>query len=384
MVNTTKTIRPTIYIEAGELCRKQRTGVAYWTEGLIRGLIERMPGTDFVLFHFSQPESDLRITGPNVRETVITKLSGKLFRLLYIIGCAPKLESLLGVSEIETIIFPDFYAWPLVSKSARVITFVPDTTFLDVPQFISPIYFRQLLRYGVKYSARVSDQMVVCSEFTRQSIHHHYGRKLSSTYVVYPGYEIPKNSTGSKEVYIPRKHILFIGTLDGRKNIANLIRGYMTLTANVRKEFPLVLAGGMGRTDAEITELITRHERDGVRAIGYVSESDRERLYRTASIFAYPVVYEGFGMPVIEAQAHGVPVLSTNNSSLPEATGGIAVYCDVSPQSIGEHLSDILKNPKERARLAVEGKRHAASFTWERGQELLYDIITQKNPSSPE
>lgn len=341
----------------------------------MRGLVRDLPEVTFVFFHFSIPESRLRIKGENVKEVTLTSISGKMFRLLYVLGLAPSLESLLRVGALDTVIFPSFYAWPVRTKSTRIMTFVPDTTYLDVPQYVEHSYFRWILRKGVQYSARVSQQMVVCSEATKRSIQSHYGRVSESISVIYPGYEKAKLAETPAAIDIPKKHILFVGSLEPRKNIANLIRGYVALPKKLREDYPLVLAGGKGWLDDEITQLIGRHAKDGVRAVGYVTSADRERLYSTATVFAYPVMYEGFGMPVIEAQSHGVPVLSTNNSSLPEATGGIAEYCETNPESITRHLAIVLQDRKLRQELSKKGLTHAAKFTWLHSQKLLTRLI---------
>lgn len=361
------------------MCRPNPTGVGQWVEGLVRGLVKSMPDTDFVFFHLAIPESKMRIAGKNVQEVVLTQLPGKLFRLLYVLGLAPKLEQLLGVDTIETVIFPEFYAWPVRTRNARIYAFIPDTTYLDVPQYVPHRYFRWLLHKGVSHSTRVSTSIVVCSEATKRSINAHYGYPLDRIVVAYPGYEPVAAAHSPAEIDVPDECILFVGTLEPRKNIAHLIQGYVALPHSLRKQYPLILAGGKGWLDSEITELIQRHAEDGVRAVGYVSASDRERLYEAAVVFAYPVRYEGFGMPIIEAQAHGVPVLATRNSSLPEATGTAAQFCETSVESISEQLKRLLEDPKLRTRLSRQGKTHAATFTWARSQKILVVLIQKYN-----
>jgi len=379
MGSSTKHRRPVIYIEATALCRSQRTGVSYWVEGLITGLVAQRPDTDFVFFHFAGDDHPLRIKGKNVREITIKKMPGKLFRLLYVAGLVPRLEWLLGVDRVDLVIFPNFYAWPVQTKGARIIICIPDTTYLDVPEYVPHRYFRKLLAAGVKHSVKVSDELIVCSEATAQSLEDHYGRAVSTMTVAYPGYELPQVKPAQSGIDIPKQHILFVGTLEPRKNIANLIRGYVALPQKLRDEYPLMLAGGKGWLDEEIGRLIAEHTPDGVRSAGYVTDDDRELLYRSAAVFAYPVKYEGFGMPVIEAQAHGVPVVSTNNSSLPEATGGVAVYCETSSRSITQALKKILGDKKLRASLSAQGRRHAAKFTWKSGQDAFVEAVRRQS-----
>jgi glycosyltransferase involved in cell wall biosynthesis len=186
-----------------------------------------------------------------VSEITIKKMPGKLFRLLYAAGLAPRLEWLLGIDRVDLVIFPNFYAWPVQTKGARIITCIPDTTYLDVPEYVPHRYFRKLLAAGVKHSVKVSDELIVCSEATAQSLEDHYGRAVSTMTVAYPGYELPQVKPAQSVIYIPKQHIFFVGTLETRKNIANLSCGYVALPQKLR-DGTHMLAGGKGWLDEEI------------------------------------------------------------------------------------------------------------------------------------
>jgi alpha-1,3-rhamnosyl/mannosyltransferase len=168
--------------------------------------------------------------------------------------------------------------------------------------------------------------------------------------------------------------ILSVGTIEPRKNIDALLSAWQALPGSLREEFDLVLAGPMGWARASTIERVRR-----VRYLGYVPESDIAPLTAAATVFAYPSLYEGFGFPVAQAMAAGVPVITSNVSSLPEIAGDAAVLID--PRSLSElrdGLSRLLLSPNLRAQLAARGRERAARFQWrtcaERSLRFFRDV----------
>ena len=168
--------------------------------------------------------------------------------------------------------------------------------------------------------------------------------------------------------------ILSVGTIEPRKNTDALLSAYQALPGSLREAFDLVLAGPMGWARASTIERVRR-----VRYLGYVPESDIAPLTAAATVFAYPSLYEGFGFPVAQAMAAGVPVITSNVSSLPEIAGDAAVLID--PRSLSElrdGLSRLLLSPNLRAQLAARGRERAARFQWrtcaERSLRFFRDV----------
>jgi alpha-1,3-rhamnosyl/mannosyltransferase len=158
-----------------------------------------------------------------------------------------------------------------------------------------------------------------------------------------------------------RPFVLFVGTIEPRKNIDMLLDAYEGLPASVRQEFELVVAGPMGWAAAETTARVRR-----VRYLGYIPEPDIAPLTAAATVFAYPSLYEGFGFPVAQAMAAGTPVIASNVSSLPEITGDAAVLIDPrSPGELRDGLRRLLLSPTLRAELAGKGRERAGGFRWE-------------------
>jgi glycosyltransferase involved in cell wall biosynthesis len=160
---------------------------------------------------------------------------------------------------------------------------------------------------------------------------------------------------------LDRPFILFVGTIEPRKNIDTLLDAYGALAPSLRAEFDLVLAGPTGWARPETLGRLQK-----IRYLGYIPERDLAPLTAAATVFAYPSLYEGFGFPVVQAMAAGVPVITSNVSSLPEVAGDAALLVD--PRSISElssALARLLLSDDLRRDLALRGRRRAGAFRWQ-------------------
>lgn len=170
--------------------------------------------------------------------------------------------------------------------------------------------------------------------------------------------------------------ILCPGTLCPRKNQLRLLRAYARLPQNLRDQYRLLLVGGRGWNDAEIVALAKRTP--GAQWRGYVPEEEYRQLLSRCTALAFPSLYEGFGLPVLDALQRGIPVLTTNRGSLPEVTGDCAVTVDPeSVESISEGLGMMLSDKALQQRLRACGPVQASKFSWERSAELLFSAIAQ-------
>jgi alpha-1,3-rhamnosyl/mannosyltransferase len=159
--------------------------------------------------------------------------------------------------------------------------------------------------------------------------------------------------------------VLCVGAIEPRKNLDALLDAWQQLRPTLREEFDLVIAGATGWA-APATRARLEAGVPGLRCLGYVRERDLPGLTAAATVFAYPSLYEGFGFPVVQAMAAGVPVLTSDVSSLPEVAGDAAVLVDPrSVAGIAAGLERLLESPSLRARLAHAGKLRARAFQWE-------------------
>ena len=171
-------------------------------------------------------------------------------------------------------------------------------------------------------------------------------------------------------------YILATGTIEPRKNYIRLVHAYAALSRDLRRAFPLVLAGRRGWDYEPILEAVTAHLDPPVRVLGFVPDDDLAVLYAEATVFCYPSLYEGFGLPVLEAMQAGAPVVTSNVSSLPEVGGRAVRYVD--PYDEGElriALEELLEDGARRAELRAAGLKRAKLFSWEQTARTTMDVL---------
>jgi alpha-1,3-rhamnosyl/mannosyltransferase len=177
----------------------------------------------------------------------------------------------------------------------------------------------------------------------------------------------------------PGEYALCVSTLEPRKKIAELLCAWRELPANIRNSTPLVLAGADGWLNERLHEQI----RDGVAAgwlryLGFVPEADLALLYAGAKLFLYPSIYEGFGLPPIEAMASGVPVIVANNSCLPEVCGDAALYVDPNDTAgFSATISGAIMDEEWRAIAREKGLKQASGYSWDRCTEQTVQIYRE-------
>jgi glycosyltransferase involved in cell wall biosynthesis len=166
-----------------------------------------------------------------------------------------------------------------------------------------------------------------------------------------------------------------VGTIEPRKNLSRLIAAYAQLRRQTGLPHALVIAGKEGWLFQGIYEQVTREcLTESVLFPGFVADADLPALYTLADVLAFPSLYEGFGLPPLEAMACGTPVVTSNNSSLPEAVGSAALLVDAEDtDGLAEAMARVLCDPSLQARLAELGQKQAARFTWPEAARRLLD-----------
>ena len=365
------TSKRTVYVEGTPLVRKNRTGVDYYALGLFSELIAKMPEVEFRLFYFADEFHNLEIKAKNIKKMPIEKISSRNFRLRHMLGIAPTLEKLLDEKHTELVLFTNFYAWPVATKSAKVFQFVYDTTYLDTPEYVAKKN-RILLRRLVDKTIAQATKVITISEAAKKALIGHYGGKDDDYTVIYPA---PKLSRTTQKVEkMPDSFLLFMGTLEPRKNVANLIKAHLSLDDRIREQYPLVLAGGKGWNDEEILALIEDNIGNQIYTIGYVTDAQKAWLYKNAYALVYPALFEGFGMPIVEAMAAGTPVVTCKNTSLPEAGGKAAIYCKDTVEGIAQGMLACIDDKARKHRIQ-EGQSWARKFSWAQSADKLKEII---------
>jgi len=263
---------------------------------------------------------------------------------------------------------------PLLAPCPTVVT-VHDLSFLRYPHFFRPanrLYLRTFTRASVRRARRI----IAVSRHAAEETVRLLGVDRRRIDVIYHGVDpalrpLPPEEIDAfrREEELPERFVLYVGTLEPRKNLIRLVEAFATLRPATLRPAPiLILAGARGWY---FHDLFARVEQLGLkdRVIfpGYIPGDRLVYWYNAATVFAYPSLYEGFGMPVVEAQACGTPVLTSDRSALPEAAGDGALLVDPEDvEAIAEGLRQLLTNEPLRAELRQRGLDHAARLTWEK------------------
>ncbi len=263
------------------------------------------------------------------------------------------------------------FVTPLLSPVPSVVT-VYDLSFVHYPDRL-PAARRWYLRLFVRRSCWRARRVIAISHSTARDLVQTFGLPPERIDVAAPGVGEQFRPLPRAEVQafrtrkgLPDRFFLFVGTLEPRKNLPVLLRAYARLPVSQRRAVPLVLAGGRGWMDSAIQATIAAHDlADTVLQPGYLPADELPWWYNAAEALIYPSVYEGFGLPVLEALACGTPALVSDVSSLPEAVGEGGMRLppdDVSAWT--EALERVLADPGWRAEASARGLAHAARFTW--------------------
>jgi alpha-1,3-rhamnosyl/mannosyltransferase len=228
----------------------------------------------------------------------------------------------------------------------------------------------------IQRSLQRASRLITVSDFSRKEIAEYFDWPLEKIHAIplASAQEFYPRSTQDLHQLLsffdlkPDQYCLFVGTIEPRKNIASLLNAYEILPISLRKRYPLVLAGFKGWKSDNLHARITKAERAGwARYLGFVTAEDLPLLFAGARLFAFPSLYEGFGLPVLEAMASGVPVVCSNSSSLPEVAGDAAALCD--PHDVDKLsllLAEGLENEMWRDSARAKGLAQAQRFSWER------------------
>jgi glycosyltransferase involved in cell wall biosynthesis len=350
-------------------------------------MAQKHPENQYTVFAF-------RLLGRPLPEPVFKKnlpiayrfirfLPGRGYNLLRKLHLAPPIEILL-LRKPDVVIFPNFVKWPLFSRTKSIVV-VYDLSFINFSQYTQPRNLKYMLKF-VPTSVKKSDHVVTISNNSRREILEQYKVNPEKVSIVTPAVDhdrffprSKKEIEASRHKYkLPRKYILYAGTLEPRKNIQGILQAYGSLSEELLREYALVLAGGKGWKDEKIHEQIRalRSEGKDIKRTGYVPDEDLPQIYSGAAVFVYPSFYEGFGIPPLEAMACGVPVISSDNSSLPEVVGQAGIMVDANDTNrLAKVISEVLSDKKTADTMRRAGLSRAKEFSWESSAQAMIEVI---------
>jgi len=255
-------------------------------------------------------------------------------------------------------------------RHTKVTATLFDLSCWITPQHHRPDNIAATRRYG-ETILKAADGLIAISENTRRDAMEILEIPGERIRVIYPGvpeayFEVgPEAAERARAKFgLSAPYLLFVGCIEPRKNVPGLVRAYQQLPAALRRDVQLVLAGPFGWAAEETRQMLT-HSGPSVRYLGYVPEPDLPGLSAGAAALIYPSYYEGFGLPVAQAMAAGVPVIASDRTCLPEVAGGAALLVDPdSAEEIGAAIARILTSSEFARELASRGKARAREFHW--------------------
>ncbi len=325
-----------------------------------------LPEVDFVFFADTarcDPAAVGRLAAPNV-SFVAMPHKGSMQRLLQ------QLPALATAHRLD--LLHTQYIAPPTLRCASAVT-VHDILFEDFPEFFTR-FFRLRSRLLVRHSARRARVVCSVSEFSKNELVRRYGIAPEKITITYNAADLERfspvgqSSADRDEVrplgLVPGEYLLSVGRLEPRKNHVRLLRAYAQLP------LPRPRLAIVGQRDFRFDEILRAKEElglgDDVLFLERIADAALPALYRHARLFVYPTLAEGFGMPVIEAMASGVPVITSNNTALPEVAGEAALLVDpYSIQAIAAALHTVLADPAKAARMRDAGLTQARRFSWD-------------------
>lgn len=272
------------------------------------------------------------------------------------------------------------YALPIFSNTPSIVT-IYDLSFFREPERLT-MTRRLYLQNMVRHVAHKANRLLAISEAGRAELNAVLNVPLERIDVAYPGVDeqFQPLPAAQQEAFkartdVPKRFILHVGTIEPRKNLEMLLQAYAMLERDVREEVKLVLIGGKGwQTDSFFAQREGLGLTDDVILPGYIPDADLPYWYNCAELFVYPSVYEGFGIPITEALACGVPVIASDRSSLPEAAGSHSVLLPPNePRVWADAIKRLLTDHAAREQMVELGLAYVQRFTWRNTAQSTID-----------
>lgn len=363
---------------------KNFTGLGNYSRFILKSLSQNFPGNDYILFtpEVRREAAEISYACHNTNQTTITpndlwKLPGiaGLWRSIFqgMKHCENHLDIFHGLSNEIPL---------LKSKSTKYVVTVHDLLFCRYPELFNPLDV-QIYKLKMGRSCRAADQIIAVSEQTKEDLTSYFQIDPAKIKVVYQGaHEIfnqevtPEKSLSVKQNYnLPDRYLLFVSTIDKRKNVQLILQA---LKERRDWRLPLVVVGRPTAYLADLKTYIAAHGlHDQVLFLHNVAFEDLPAVYKMAHVFIYPSYFEGFGIPIIEAQRMGVPVVTTTGSCFHEAGGNGALYGRPDDPAALIANIDLLNDENQRGILIQKGYRNLKRFDQELISGQLMDIYEE-------
>jgi glycosyltransferase involved in cell wall biosynthesis len=357
--------RSLVGIDASRSVTSQPTGTELYSRYLIEALLDRAPDHFCFRLYFNRPPpSEIQKLNSTIRVIPLPRLWTHV-RL-----------SAEMILQRPDLLFVPAHVLPVIHPRRSIVT-VHDLGYVHFPEAHPPRQ-RWYLDQSTRWHARTAAQLLADSAATKRDIIERYRARPDKITVAYPGLDPsvrrvddPAKIADVKAKYhIDGDYVLYLGTIQPRKNLQRLIQAFAACSPRPA----LVLAGKRGWYAGELLG----QANDRVNFAGYVAAADKNALLSGATACVFPSLYEGFGFPVLEAMACGVPVLCSNTSSLPEVAGEAALLVNpLEVDDIERGLREITSNEDLRRTLIARGRQQALKFTWQACAEVVLKVFEE-------
>lgn len=363
-----------IGIDASRAFLRRRTGIEEYSYQTIKHLRDALFDQDVVLYVRQKLEFrnwKLEIVLPAIDFELPKKWRVKgLWAPRFWTQARLSLEMLFEAPEV---LFVPAHTVPLLHPKRTIVT-IHGLEYEFSPESYG-FWERFYMRWSIRHSVRVAECVIAVSENTKRDLVRLYGVPETKISVIHEGIAQPNESVvvPDKTTEMAAPYFFFVGRIETRKNIARMIEAFELFKTQTALPHRLVLAGKPGHGYANIKGQIAKSEyRDAIIETGYVGEAEKWHWLRGAEAFLFPSLYEGFGLPVIEAQQAGVPVIASNAASLPEIAGEGALLIDpLKPEALAEAMEVLVQDREKRADIIDKGARNISRFDWGRCAQSL-------------
>jgi glycosyltransferase involved in cell wall biosynthesis len=374
------------FVDASPLASPRSSGVGHSVYGFIMGLTTDQEFMDRYKLYLVAPIRGMKyVREHNFKHVkyIPIPIMARIWNRLPGTSVMPYMDTILGKGVY---FLTNFRSWPLLNSKS--ITLVHDIAFRLYPESLTPRH-RAFLEGQVALWKSRSTLIATVSESSKRDIHMHLGIENDRIVVLYNGvdtgkfYPRPKDEVNAvmRKYGLPAQYILYVGNLEPRKNLMRVLEAYLSLPASLRHTCGLVLVGGSSWLGDELYMKIREAIAAGAQIVhpdSYVPDEELPAIYSGARMLAWPALHEGFGMPLLEAMACGTPVLTADNSSLPEVAGKAAVYVKAeSTKEITDAMAKLLTDDRLREQLITAGHERVTHFTWARSAHQLLGLADE-------
>lgn len=359
-------------------------GIGRYAINLVKALLsistKELPEMEFVIFTAPQTDRSVLDGFGTVSCDRFRGIKSTLLRSSFFLSAGLVLEQIDIFHGLDQAGIPFFF-----KKGKCVVTF-HDVIALVLPETF-PLKYRLVFQVGFSAIRRQADMVIVPSESAREDVVRYLKVDQGRIVIIPYGCEERFRPVGDPERFeavrrkygLPERYVLFVGVLQPRKNVATLLRAFSLLVVEkLGQDLKLVVAGESGWGLTEIRKMVgSLGLQDHVVFAGSIEDEDLPDLYRGAHLFVYPSLYEGFGLPILEAMACGIPVITSNISSMPEVAGDAAVLVDPrDPEGLASAMASVLTDEALREKLRQKGIARARGFSWDAVARKTLEVYT--------